>query len=178
MGGRGAGEGGGVKQMMIPEALLKDAFYLQRLEKVPGLPDHLSVEQFGKLYAALYPAEQDEAGPDHKITWVWDLMDHLSQNAPRIALECIACAARQPLSRFQASCLAAGPLEDIIADHGPDVIERIEALAKDSARFRYLLSGVWPRGQDTAGDIWHRVLRARAPGPDMDQGAAVSAADL
>lgn len=164
--------------MMIPEALLKDAFYLHRFENVPGLPDRLSVEELGKLYVDFYPVEEKDSDANQEITWVWDLMFHLCQNAPTIALECILCAARQPLSQFQASCIAAGSLEDIIADHGPDMIERIEELASESARFRYLLSGVWPRGQDIEGDIWQRVLRARAPGPDMDQGARVPPADL
>lgn len=163
---------------MIPEALLRDASYFHRFEKVPDLPDSLSVQQLGKLYVDYYPVDEKDADPNQEITWVWDLMFHLCQDAPSIALECVVCAARQPLSQFQASCIAAGSLEDIIADHGPAVIERIEELAGESARFRYLLSGVWPRGQDTERDVWQRILRARAPGPDMDRGAPVPPADL
>ena len=162
----------------IPEALLRGAFYFHSLEGVSGLPERLSISEFGRLYVAFYPEAEEDGGPEQETTWVWDLMYHLCHEAPGIALDCVVSAARQPLSKFQASCIAAGALEDIIADHGPEVIERIEELARESARFRYLLSGVWPRGQDTARDVWQRVLRARAPGPHMDKGARVPAVDL
>lgn len=39
--------------------------------------------------------------------------------------------------------VAAGPLEDLIRDHGPRFLDRLEAQARTSARFRGALSGVW-----------------------------------
>lgn len=105
-------------------------------------------------------------------------MFYLCQKAPLLALDCVVAASRQPLTAFQASCIAAGALEDIIADHGPAVIERVEELARGSARFRYMLSGVWTRGQDPAGEVWQRVLKARRVGPDMDKNDPMPAADL
>jgi hypothetical protein len=164
--------------MMIPKELLDDALQLWRREGAADLPDEMSVEQLGKLYMEFYPKTEEESDPDQQVTWVWDLMHELCGKAPGLALDCVVAAARRPMTGFQAGCLAAGALEDLIADHGPMVIDRVEALARESARFRYLLSGVWPRGQDTQGEVWQRVLLARAPGPDMDQGAPVPKADL
>ncbi len=42
-----------------------------------------------------------------------------------------------------AGMLAAGPLEDLLCDCGPEFIDRIEALARTDKRFRYLLKGIW-----------------------------------
>ena len=38
--------------------------------------------------------------------------------------------------------LAAGPIEDLIEYHGPKVIDRIEALARQDPEFRKMLRGV------------------------------------
>ncbi|KFE36905.1 DUF6869 domain-containing protein [Thioclava atlantica] len=62
---------------------------------------------------------------------------------------------------WQVVMLAAGPLEDLIADHGADFIDRIEREARHSARFRFALTGVWPQDEgDTA--LWARIEKARA----------------
>lgn len=39
--------------------------------------------------------------------------------------------------------MAAGPLEDLLSDPRPDILERIVAEARKSARFRWLLKGVF-----------------------------------
>ena len=54
--------------------------------------------------------------------------------------------------------LAAGPLEDLIQDHGETFIDRIETEARQNPAFRHLLGGVWESG---GHDIWNRVLKAR-----------------
>ena len=39
--------------------------------------------------------------------------------------------------------LAAGPLEDLLAENGGVVVEQVEVLARRSPEFRFLLNGVW-----------------------------------
>ncbi|WP_412547826.1 DUF6869 domain-containing protein [Pseudomonas sp. PDM11] len=53
--------------------------------------------------------------------------------------------------------LAAGPLEDLIDEAGPELIERIELHARRTPTFRNLLGGVW--AISTPG-IWARVEAA------------------
>ena len=48
--------------------------------------------------------------------------------------------------------LAAGPLEDLLAHHGPAIIDRVEAHARRDERFDLLLGGVWRNG--IASDVW------------------------
>lgn len=54
--------------------------------------------------------------------------------------------------------LAAGPLEDLIEDHGETFIERIEREAQSDPAFKDLLCGVWP---SSSKEIWARVEKAR-----------------
>ena len=54
--------------------------------------------------------------------------------------------------------LAAGPLEDLIANHGSLFIERIETESRKNPRFRCLLGGVW---RSDPPEIWSRIEAAR-----------------
>ena len=54
--------------------------------------------------------------------------------------------------------LAAGPLEDLIDDHGPEYIGHIETEARRNASFRQLLGGVW---KSSTPEVWARVQKAR-----------------
>src|SRR5687768_2537237 len=66
---------------------------------------------------------------------------------------------KQDLSDRVVSVLVAGPLEDLLAKHGPMFIERVEELARQDQKFNFLLGGVW---QNTMTDeIWKRVQAAR-----------------
>jgi hypothetical protein len=56
------------------------------------------------------------------------------------------------------SLVAAGPLEDLIDEHGPRFIERVEVLARSNTRFREMLHGVW---RSSTPEIWARVESAR-----------------
>ncbi len=60
-------------------------------------------------------------------------------------------------AKFQT--LAAGPLEQLLADHGPQFIERIERLAESNASFKLLLGNVWRNSMPE--DIWSRVCKCR-----------------
>ena len=55
--------------------------------------------------------------------------------------------------------LAAGALEDLIANHGADFIERIETESRRNPAFRQLLGGVWQNR--TPLEIWPRIKKAQ-----------------
>ena len=54
------------------------------------------------------------------------------------------------------SYVAAGPLEDLLAAHGPSFIERVEAAAREHPRVMRALSGVWGQTRFTP-DTYARV---------------------
>jgi hypothetical protein len=53
---------------------------------------------------------------------------------------------------------AAGPLEDLLANHGPRLIERVEDEAKRDRRMSWALGCVWKNSM--TDDVWTRVQRA------------------
>ena len=55
--------------------------------------------------------------------------------------------------------LASGPLEDLLSENGPQLIERIELEARKNPAFNLLLGGVWQGGM--SNDIWGRIQAAR-----------------
>ena len=51
-----------------------------------------------------------------------------------------------------------GPLEDLVEDWGPEFIERIELMSRQSPPFRHLLGGVW---KSSTNEVWIRIEQAR-----------------
>lgn len=63
------------------------------------------------------------------------------------------------LSPEDKAVLAAGPLETLLARHGPAFIDRVEERAGTDERFNHLHGGVW-QSQMTQ-DVWDRVQKVR-----------------
>jgi hypothetical protein len=82
----------------------------------------------------------DPASYDENTSWIT-----VAEADPELCFEVILEAlgmvqVKKDDSKFQT--LAAGPLEQLLADHGLQFIERIERLAESNAGFKLLL-GVW-----------------------------------
>lgn len=60
-------------------------------------------------------------------------------------------------THFQA--LAAGPLEDLLTNHGEMVVDAIETLLRRDPAFRLLFGGVWP--SDIAKPVLARLAKYR-----------------
>jgi hypothetical protein len=54
--------------------------------------------------------------------------------------------------------LAAGPLEDLIHYHGPEIIAEMEVRSRCNPEFRHLLGGVWESGTP---EIWTRIQKVQ-----------------
>ncbi len=71
----------------------------------------------------------------------------------------VVTAYKRDLSDHHFSLLAAGELEDLIADFGEIYIKRIEELSRKDPKFRRLLGGVWRNSSKP--EVWDRVERSR-----------------
>lgn len=95
--------------------------------------------------------------PDERF-WVWEQLDALCRNDPELAWSVVLEILERTHSTQALECLAAGPLEDLLAEHGNRLIELVEQEAQQSSAFRGLLAGVW---QNTmSDDLWLRVQAA------------------
>ena len=66
---------------------------------------------------------------------------------------------RKDLSQAVIGILAAGELEDILASKGEEFIGRVELLATNDKKFKYLLGGVWQNSMSS--EVWSRLCVAR-----------------
>ena len=88
----------------------------------------------------------------------FDAVSEWTYGNPDQAWAFILEACTRNLSTKQSSMLAAGPLEDLLANSGPMVIARVELEAQKNPKFRSLLTGVW---QNQMSDtVWARVQAA------------------
>jgi hypothetical protein len=79
--------------------------------------------------------------------------------APEVAWEAIQQILQRELTDEQVAILAAGPLENLLAFHGPAFIDRVEQQAQTNPRFNHLLGGVWRQEMDQ--NLWARIERVR-----------------
>jgi hypothetical protein len=98
----------------------------------------------------------------------WVIYD-LAPEQPTLAWEVIKAVVRRysedelfTVSETEAKRIvgntAAGPLEDLLSEHGVDFIETIETEARRDCRMRWTLGCVWQNAMPD--DIWSRVQRA------------------
>lgn len=92
------------------------------------------------------------------LQWVWDSEYELMQGNPDLIWQLILEILRRDSSSKIQEVLAAGTLEDLLAKHGNNVIERVEAEAKSNPTFAKLLGGVWKNMM--TDDVWSRVQAA------------------
>ena len=78
---------------------------------------------------------------------------------PEVAWPAILQILQRELTEDQIAVLAAGPLEDLLAVHGSEFIDRVESEAAPNPRFNHLLGGVWQNEMEP--EIWQRVHKAR-----------------
>ncbi len=106
---------------------------------------------------------------EHPDGWAIDWASDNFDRDPEQDWQVIEWIAQNSRHKWSCVMLAAGPLEDLIANHGEAFIARIEQLARRSPRWRFILSGVWPQGKHDT-EVWRRIEAARRGGPDMDAG--------
>ncbi|MDQ2091429.1 DUF6869 domain-containing protein [Marimonas arenosa] len=127
--------------------------------------------------AAAVLAHYAAAEADEAYAWAYSCLSSLEYDDPEMAWDLTLRMIRLVSTTQIAGVVAAGSLEQLLADHPDAFVPRAETLARTSARFRFMLSGVWPqKRQDSPG--WQRILAARAPGPDMDAGDPLPPNDL
>ena len=127
-------------------------------ESVPNAPSEAQlIEGWIELQ---YRFAKREAADD--LIWAHAVLDEICNQAPAECLRLILRILERDPSDFIAGNLAAGPLEDLLCRHGPEVIDSVESEATSVPRFRDLLGGVWRNV--IREDIWDRLQALRAPG--------------
>jgi hypothetical protein len=116
----------------------------------------------------LYPQREDvvrawilmnlskEGQPDYEDNfWAFSFVNDLTSDYPDEAFIVIRAILALDASNRVLQVLAAGPVEDLLVKHGPDLIGKVEVEAHRDPAFRKLLGGVWKSGIDS--EVWRRV---------------------
>lgn len=112
----------------------------------------------------LWDASANGEGGAH---WSYSCAFEIAHDHPRLAWDLVLSILPKLESTADAAHFAAGLLEDLIEQHGDELIADIEALAARSDRFKVVLTGVWPQGRrDT--ETWKRVEAARSGAGHVD----------
>lgn len=82
-------------------------------------------------------------------------LNHLCEVQPQDALNAIRAISEGTTSVEVLSVLAAGPLENLLVQHGPMIVDQVIEQAQASERFRELLGGMW--SGRVAADVWNRL---------------------
>lgn len=99
--------------------------------------------------------------------WASDCEYEIEYECPHHLLP-LAVAAMDACETVQdAAFIAAGPVEMAIVNHGPLVIDAMEALARKSAKVRYFLSAIWGEGRADPS-VWARVANVIGSSGRMD----------
>ena len=93
--------------------------------------------------------------------WAWERLDELVETEPEEAWRVIEAIRHTNGTDLILGNLGAGPLEDLLAKHGDQFIDRVEDLARRDAQFRKLLGAVW---QNTISEkAWSRIRAVAGP---------------
>ena len=115
-------------------------------------------------YIRYWNARMQEEAPAAAEDWISDCVFELERSDPRGTLVFIVFALERVRSAQMLAVHAAGPLENVLAGFGPEIIETLEDMARRSAKFRLLLSGMWGANR-IKPEIWRRICAAVAAGP-------------
>ncbi len=101
---------------------------------------------------------QKHLGPkdiDHPDWWAVDGLLEMTWYKPETAWIVIRAILDRDQSDEIVQILSAGALEDLLAQHGEDFIDRIEFEAQNNPDFAFLLGGVWQN--EMSDELYARV---------------------
>ena len=135
--------------------------YFDELERALARPDADQMRQqlldYAKYYAAGAGDWPDELADD------FDAINTCHFDNPEKAFAYVVIAASQSDDAGFLSLMACGNLEDVLCEPTPELLDRIVAEARKSARFRWLLSH--PFKVAVADQVWEAIEPFRVTGP-------------
>ena len=118
--------------------------------------------ELNKIADAWIAGEEGENdSPAREANWwaIERVMDWSIEGEDELLWQFILIVYNRNISEKVAALLAAGPLEDLLAYHGPKFIDQVEELARKDDKFNWLLGGVWRN--DMTDEVWQRVQDIR-----------------
>ncbi|MGM0541127.1 MAG: DUF6869 domain-containing protein [Pseudomonadota bacterium] len=106
---------------------------------------------------------QRTQNPD--LEWSNDDFIDLANENPEVAWDCILEVIKTEHTDEILSNLAEGPLEDLLAEHAPKFIDRIESISKENIVFVRLIKHVWVEGISPQVQSKIRTIQSKCRNP-------------
>ena len=107
------------------------------------------------LQWAIWQSDPKNKGRDSSHLVGWSEFEWVVREHPEHAWQAIVVTVSDVRAKPYLGILAAGPMEDLLANHGSAFINRVENEARSNPAFAWMLGGVWQ--SKMAEDIWLRV---------------------
>lgn len=121
---------------------------------------HALVDAYIERYAKRIVLGKDNVFLEQDINpWAPQRFIEIGEDDPELTWELILLIFEKTSDPAILGMVAAGPLEDLVDEHGPLFIDRIEEQAKSNPVFKEALHGVW---RSSTREIWARVEAVRA----------------
>jgi hypothetical protein len=116
--------------------------------------DDESIEDLAKAWIAYLRAD-NHSDEYNMLCWTFDRMTYLVDYLPNKAWRVILLIWSLDQSIPTMQNLSAGPVEDLLAKHGDQMIGLVEAEAKRDPSFAKMLGGVWK--YNMSDEVWARL---------------------
>lgn len=103
-----------------------------------GVPDQFTDEELIAAFLHCWSGEESAS-----TSWAINTLDDLVREYPERAWNTLWVLIERASTDEILSIIAAGPLEDLLCEHGSQFIAQVEKIACESTRFRRCLAGVW-----------------------------------
>jgi hypothetical protein len=94
------------------------------------------------------------------LFWSWEKLTEMCDTAPETAWSVIQEIIALDHSDQILANVGAGPFEDLMGNHGPQFIDRVEMCSRSHPAFRRMLGIVWKTA--ISDEVWNRI-KAIAP---------------
>lgn len=118
----------------------------------------MDINKVAQAWIEMWNLDVDDPARD-QFEWVEDFEYNAVYKNPEIAIDLVLEVLNLNQSNSIFEVLSAGPLEQVLAEHGAKVIERVENLARTNKDFSLLLGGVWKNAM--TDDVWARVQQVQ-----------------
>jgi hypothetical protein len=109
-------------------------------------------------YHSLRAGGREEQLAADEWFWAWEAVQETVHSDPSKALEIVAALVETAPGEADVDYIGAGPLEDLVREHGPMLIDQIDMLARRAPRFRRAVNAMW-LSEDVPAPVRQRLER-------------------
>lgn len=118
----------------------------------------MDLNKVAQAWIEMWNLEVDDPAR-HQFEWVEDFEYIAVYENPEVAIDLVLEVLNLNQGNNILEVLSAGPLEQVLAEHGPSVIDRVENLARTNKEFSSLLGGVWKNAMTE--EVWAKVQQVQ-----------------